>query len=59
MLKLQFGEHRGKTVDEVPIEYLQMIWDSFKEQFEKEQLRKNARIQKLMIYLRDAEKINT
>lgn len=59
MLKLQFGEHKGKTVDEVPIEYLQMIWDSFKEQFEKKQLRKNARIQKLMIYLSDAEKINT
>jgi len=59
MIKLKFGEHKGKTVNEVPVEYLQMIWNSFKSRFEKDQLIKQKRIQELMIYLQDAEEINT
>jgi len=59
MIKLKFGEHKGKTVNEVPVEYLQMIWNSFKIRFEKDQLIKQKRIQELMIYLQDAEEINT
>ena len=59
MIKLKFGEHKGKTVNEVPIEYLQMIWNSFKSRFEKDQLRKQKRIQELMVYLQDAKEINT
>ena len=59
MIKLKFGEHKGKTVNEVPVEYLQMIWNSFKSRFEKDQLIKQKRIQELMIYLQDAKEINT
>jgi len=59
MIKLKFGEHKGKTVDQVPVEYLQMIWNSFKSRFEKKQLRKQKRIQELMVYLSNAEEINT
>jgi len=59
MIKLKFGEHKGKTVDQVPVEYLQMIWNSFKSRFEKKQLLKQKRIQELMVYLSNAEEINT
>jgi len=57
MIKLKFGEHKGKTVNEVPTEYLQMIWNSFKSRFENDQLLKQKRIQELMVYLRDAKEI--
>jgi hypothetical protein len=59
MIKLKFGEHKGKTVDQVPVEYLQMIWNAFKSRFEKKQLRKQRRIHELMVYLSNAEEINT
>jgi len=59
MIKLKFGEHKGKTVDQVPVEYLQMIWNSFKSRFEKKQLRKQKRIQELMVYLSNVKEINT
>lgn len=59
MIKLKFGEHKGKTVDQVPIEYLRMIWTTFKSRFEKHQLKKQKRIQELMIYLQDVKEINT
>jgi hypothetical protein len=59
MIKLKFGEHKGKTVDQVPVEYLQMIWNSFKSRFEKKQLRKQKRIYELMVYLSNDEEINT
>ena len=58
MIKLKFGEHKGKTVNEVPTEYLQMIWNSFKSRFQNDQLLKQKRIQELMVYLQNAEEIN-